>query len=74
MLKGGYGIKILVAYLPEAEEKAKELGTKIYTEEGMIDVYHIAVSCDFPPRSAGRREFDNFLQLLRVREMTAAQA
>lgn len=74
MLKGGYGIKILSAYIPEAEKKAKELGTRMYTDEGMMDTRYVAVSCDLPPRSAGRREFDNFLQLLRTRELSATQA
>lgn len=67
MMKGGYGYKIHVDFLIEAEEKARSMGTVVYLDE-IPDTAHIIVSCDLPPRTPERREFDNFLRLLYVRE------
>jgi hypothetical protein len=67
VMKGGYGFKISTEYLGEAIDKAKSMGTVIYTDE-IPDMEHVIVSCDFPPRSTERKEYDDFLRLLYLRE------
>ena len=71
-MKGGYGYKIAVEYLDEAEEKARSMGTQMYTDE-IPDVGHVIVSCGFAPRSPERKTYDDFLRLLYLREKTKAR-
>lgn len=70
MLAGGYGIKIHEKFLPEVNKKATEIGTTVYLEELPLSPNHIAVSCEFPCGSEERREFDNFLRLMIVKEIS----
>jgi hypothetical protein len=70
-MKGGYGYKIARHFLPLAEDKAKEMGTTMYTDD-IPDEDHVIVSCDFSPKTPERRAYDNYLQLLYVKEKDQA--
>lgn len=64
---GGYGMKIPLACLPIAENKAKELGTEIFVDRLPDDKY-VAVACYLPSNSSEKKEFDNYMRILLLRE------
>ena len=69
---GGYGLKIPSIYLSDAENKSKELGTKIFVDRLPGDKY-VVVACYLPQDSSEKREFDNYMRILLLRENAAVR-